>query len=132
MPGIVQHAAPQTAQSATVVQLKQAQKEQRLVSLSCPLLTGISIFANFAAAMKGKDQALKVAVLKDLESVASGKVTPDVAPYLLKVLKDVISKVSDMKGGVNKAAEPAAKAIVRAMDPNAIKAILPVISERIA
>ena len=82
--------------------------------------------------MKGKNQALKVAILKDLESVASGKITPDVAPHLLSVLKDVISKVSDMKGGVSKAAESAARAIVRAMDPNAIKAVLPVISERIA
>jgi elongation factor 3 len=82
--------------------------------------------------MKGKDQPLKVQILKDLESVASDKVTPDIAPYLLSVLKTVISKVSDMKGGVNRAAEPTAKAIVRAMDPNAIKAVVPVIAERIA
>ena len=132
MPGIVQQAAPQNVQPAKVIQLKQAQKEQKYIPLSSYLLTCTSIFAQFASAMKGKDQALKVAVLKDLESLASGKVTPDVAPYLLSVLKDVISKVRDMKGGVNKAAELAAKAIVRAMDPNAIKAVLPVISERIA
>ena len=81
--------------------------------------------------MKGKDQALKVAVLKDLESVASGKVTPDVAPYLISVLKDVISKCSDMKGGVNKAAETAAVAIVRSVDPNAVKVVLPILAERI-
>src|SRR5277367_3968290 len=81
--------------------------------------------------MKGKDQALKVAVLKDIESVASGKVTPDVAPYLISILKDVISKCSDMKGGVNKAAEAAATAIVRSVDPNAIKVVLPILAERI-
>jgi elongation factor 3 len=82
--------------------------------------------------MKGKDQSLKVAVLADLESVASGKVAPDVVPYLLSNLKDVISKVSDMKGGVNKAAEKTAKAIVNAVDPNAVKAVIPIIAERIA
>ena len=83
--------------------------------------------------MKGKDQALKVTVLKDLESVASGKVTPDVAPYLLSVLKVVVQKVSEnAKTGIPKAAEATAKAIVRAMDPNAIKAVVPVIAERIA
>ena len=131
MPGIVQQAAPQNAQPEKVAQLKQAHKEQGYFSV-VNLLTYTSIFAQFASAMKSKNQALKVAVLKDLESVASGKVTPDVAPYLLSVLKDVISMVSDMKGGVNKAAESAAKAIVRAMDPNVIKAVLPVISERIA
>jgi len=81
--------------------------------------------------MKGKDQALKVAVLKDIESVASGKVTPDVAPYLISILKDVISKCSDMKGGVNKAAEATAKAIVRTVDPNAIKTVLPILADRI-
>src|SRR5271170_1244282 len=81
--------------------------------------------------MKGKDQALKVAVLKDIESLASGKVTPDVAPYLISILKDVISKCSDMKGGVNKAAEATAKAIVRTVDPNAIKTVLPILADRI-
>ena len=96
MPGLVQPAAS-SAQPATVVQLKQAQKESGYRFTSTTLLTD-SIFAQFAAAMKGKDQALKVAVLKDLESVASNKVTPDVAPYLLSILKDVVSKVSDMKG----------------------------------
>jgi len=108
-----------SSQPPTVVQLKQAHKEQ-------------NIFAQFAVAFKGKDQNVKVAVLKDLESLASGKVTPDVAPYLLSILKDVVSKCSDMKGGVNKAAEPAAKAIVRTTDANAVKAVLPIIAERIA
>src|ERR1700736_3217592 len=82
--------------------------------------------------MKGKDQVLKVTVLDDIESVASGKVTPDVVPYLLSILKDVVSKVSDMKGGVNKAAEKTAKAIVKSIDPNAVKAVIPIIAERIA
>jgi elongation factor 3 len=130
MPGIVQPATSHAAQPATVVQLKQAQKEQRYFPFDSFLIS--SIFTRFATVIKGKDQALKVAVLKDVESVASGKVTPDLAPYLLSILKGVISKVSDMKGGVNKAAEPAAKAIVRAMDPKAIKAVVPVIAERIA
>jgi hypothetical protein len=35
MPGIVQQAAPQNDQPTMVVQLKQAHKEQRYVSLSC-------------------------------------------------------------------------------------------------
>lgn len=81
--------------------------------------------------MKGKDQALKVSVLKDIESVASGKITPDVAPYLVSILKDVIAKSVDMKGGVNKAAESTAKAIVRAVDPNAIKAVVPILAQRV-
>jgi elongation factor 3 len=130
MPGLVQ-ASTQPAAPATLVHLKQTQKEHGYV-LRDSRSDFNRIFAQFALAMKGKDQATKVAVLKDLEQLASGKVTPDVAPYLLSVLKDVVSKCSDLKGGVNKAAEPAAKAIVRAMDPNALKAVLPVIAERIA
>src|SRR5579859_2471690 len=132
MPGLVQPASSAPAQPATVVQLKQAQKESGYASLLNNSLTASgNIFAKFAAAMKGKDQALKVAILKDIEDVASNKPTPDVTPYLLSILKDVVAKVSDMKGGVNKQAELTAKAIVRAMDPNAIKAVLPVIAERI-
>ena len=131
MPGIVQQpVTPQTAQPATAVQLKQAHKEQRYL-VRCESVLTNSIFSQFAAAMKGKDQALKVAVLKDIESVASGKVTPDVAPYLVSILKDVISKCSDMKGGVNKAAEASATAIIRSVDPNAIKVVLPILAERI-
>src|SRR5262245_56714231 len=82
--------------------------------------------------MKSKDQPLKVEFLKKIEFLASGGPAPDVTPYLLNILKDVISRVSDVKGGVNKTAEATAKAIVKAIDPLAVKAVLPVIAERIA
>jgi len=131
MPAVVQFASSASAQLATVDIIKQ-QKFDPLPELLGSADTR-SLFAKFSTTMKSKDQAAKVAVLASVEALAStGNVTPDVIPYLVSILKVVIAKVSDMKGGVSKAAEATAKAIVRAVDPNAIKAILPIITDRIA
>lgn len=134
MPGIVQPATaqPVVAQGSTITKLKEAQKEHGYGSFPCTDCSNlVRIFPQFATAMKGKDPQLKVNVLKDLESVASAKVTFDVAPYLLSILKVVINKASDKNAQISKAAVPAAKAIVRSLDPNVSKAVLPIIAERI-
>jgi elongation factor 3 len=132
MPGVATAHPVNVAQPAAEPRalLKQVHKESAYVSSASAAYS--RTFDRFSSVMKGKDQVAKIEALKRIESLASGPGAAEVAPHLLSILKTVISKVSDMKGGVNKVAETAAKAIVKAMDPNALKAVLPIIAERIA
>jgi elongation factor 3 len=79
-----------------------------------------------------KDAAARERALEAIKAIAShASVSASVEPYLVELLPFVLAAIGDKITSVKKAAEAAAEAIVTAANPNAVKAIIPHISNSI-
>lgn len=79
-----------------------------------------------------KDAAARERALNTIQAIAEhSQVSPTVEPYLIVLLPLVLAAVGDKITAVKNAAQPAAVAIVKAVNPNAVKVILPPIIDSI-
>jgi len=78
-----------------------------------------------------KDATARERALVTIKTIAENDVNPAVEPYLVKLLPNVLAAVGDKMTSVKKQAEEVSVAIVQAINPNAIKTILPAISNSI-
>lgn len=73
-----------------------------------------------------KDAAARERALNTIQAIAEhSQVSPTVEPYLIVLLPLVLAAVGDKITAVKNAAQPAAVAIVKAVNPNAVKVALP-------
>jgi elongation factor 3 len=78
-----------------------------------------------------KDAVARKRALVAVKAIAEHDVYPAVEPYLASLLSTTLAAVGDKMVDVKKAAEAASKAIVQAINPNAVKAVLPALSHSI-
>lgn len=79
-----------------------------------------------------KDAGLRERALCTIQTIAQhSTVSPHVEPYLVVLLSPVLAAVGDKMAAVKTAAQAAALAITKAINPNAVKAILPIIVKSI-
>jgi len=78
-----------------------------------------------------KDAVARKRALVAVKAIAEHDVYPAVEPYLALLLSSTLAAVGDKMVDVKKAAEAASKAIVQAINPNAVKAVLPALSHSI-
>jgi len=79
-----------------------------------------------------KDAAARERSLNAIQAIAQhANVSPSIEPYLVVLLPSVLLAVGDKITAVKKAAQATALAIVKAINPNAVKAALPAIIESI-
>ncbi|KAG6997687.1 hypothetical protein G7Y79_00038g074460 [Physcia stellaris] len=79
-----------------------------------------------------KDAGARERALETIRSIAQhSTVSPHVEPYLVVLLGPTLTAVSDKITSVKTAAQSAALAIVKAINPNAVKAVLPSINNSI-
>ena len=79
-----------------------------------------------------KDAAARERALEAIRSIAQhSTISPNVEPYLVVLLSPTLTAVSDKITAVKTAAQAAALAIVKAINPNAVKAALPAINNSI-
>ena len=75
-----------------------------------------------------KDASVRERALETIRAIAShATVSPHVEPYLVVLLGPVLAAVGDKMSPVKVAAQAAAVSIVKAVNPNAVKAVLPTI-----
>ena len=75
-----------------------------------------------------KDAGIREKGLVTIQAIAQhSSISPNVEPYLVVLLGPTLSAVGDKMSGVKTAAQAAALAITKAINANAVKAILPVI-----
>ncbi|KAL8973888.1 MAG: hypothetical protein Q9185_002367 [Variospora sp. 1 TL-2023] len=73
-----------------------------------------------------KDAGVRERALNAIQHIAQhNTVAPNVEPYLVVLMPSVLAAVGDKMATVKTAAQAAALAIVKALNPNAVKAILP-------
>ncbi|KAL8961395.1 MAG: hypothetical protein Q9193_002046 [Seirophora villosa] len=73
-----------------------------------------------------KDAGVRERALNAIQHIAQhNTVAPNVEPYLVVLMPSVLAAVGDKMATVKTAAQAAALAIVKAINPNAVKAILP-------
>ncbi|OLL24351.1 Elongation factor 3 [Neolecta irregularis DAH-3] len=90
------------------------------------------IVENLKTALNNKkDHAAREKALVAIGRIASHSVAPNVEPYLVSLLPSVLDKIGDKMIPVQNAAKGAAQAIGRAINPFAVKAVLPPILESI-
>ncbi|KAL8795929.1 MAG: hypothetical protein Q9195_001673 [Heterodermia aff. obscurata] len=79
-----------------------------------------------------KDAGARERALETIRSIAQhSTVSPSVEPYLVVLLGPTLVAVSDKITAVKTAAQAAARAIAKAINPNAVKAVLPAINNSI-
>ncbi|MCJ1339765.1 translational elongation factor EF-1 alpha [Bachmanniomyces sp. S44760] len=79
-----------------------------------------------------KDAGARERGLNAIQAIAQhSKVSPAVEPYLVSLLAPTLAAVGDKMTPVKTAAQAAALAIVKAINPNAVKAVLPAIRNSI-
>ena len=79
-----------------------------------------------------KDAAARERGLNAIQAIAQhSSVSPNVEPYLVSLLAPTLAAVGDKMTPVKTAAQAAALAIVKAINPNAVKAVLPPIIKSI-
>jgi elongation factor 3 len=79
-----------------------------------------------------KDAVARERALEAIKAIAShASVSAAVEPFLIELLPFVLAAIGDKITSVKKAAEAAAEAIINAANPNAVKAIIPHISNSI-
>lgn len=79
-----------------------------------------------------KDAGARERALETIRSIAQhSTISPHVEPYLVVLLGPTLTAVSDKITSVKTAAQSAALAIVKAINPNAVKAVLPFINNSI-
>ncbi|KAK9463770.1 armadillo-type protein [Lipomyces oligophaga] len=76
-----------------------------------------------------KDAVARQNALEALKAIASAELTPSLEPYIVSLIPAVIEKASDKVAAIKALAEPTAIAIAKAINPNAVKFILPLVSE---
>ncbi|KAL9041967.1 MAG: hypothetical protein Q9214_003930 [Letrouitia sp. 1 TL-2023] len=79
-----------------------------------------------------KDASVRERALCTIQTIAQhSTVSPHVEPYLVVLLAPVLAAVGDKMAAVKTAAQAAALAITKAINPNAVKAVLPIIVKSI-
>ncbi|MCJ1309540.1 translational elongation factor EF-1 alpha [Agyrium rufum] len=79
-----------------------------------------------------KDASVREKALTAIEAIAQhSSVSPAVEPYLVVLLQPTLNAVGDKMNNVKVAAQAAALAIVKAINANAVKAVLPAITKSI-
>ena len=79
-----------------------------------------------------KDAGARERALETIRSIAQhSTISPSVEPYLVVLLGPTLTAVSDKITAVKTAAQAAALAIAKAINPNAVKAVLPAINSSI-
>ena len=79
-----------------------------------------------------KDAAVRERALNAIQAIAQhSSVSPAVEPYLVTLLAPTLAAVGDKMSTVKTAAQAASLAIVKAINPNAVKAVLPAIIKSI-
>ena len=79
-----------------------------------------------------KDAGARERALETIRSIAQhSTISPSVEPYLVILLGPTLTAVSDKITAVKTAAQAAALAIAKAINPNAVKAVLPAINSSI-
>lgn len=74
-----------------------------------------------------KDAAVRERALAAIKAIAGHSLAPAIEPYLVELLGPVLAAVGDKMTSVKKLAQEATLSIVENINPNAIKAILPII-----
>ena len=115
-----------------------ARSQSSIAALRLPLRSTTDFFCYRAVeALKKslankKDAAARERALETIRSIAQhSTVSPNVEPYLLLLLGSTLTAVSDKITAVKTAAQAASLAIVKAINPNAVKAAIPAISNSI-
>src|SRR5262249_35826802 len=74
-----------------------------------------------------KDAAVRERALAAIKAIAGHTLAPAIEPYLIELLGPVLAAVGDKMVSVKKLAQQTALEIVENVNPNAIKAVLPII-----
>lgn len=78
-----------------------------------------------------KDALAREHALTAISAICSKQVSPGIEPYIVSLLPFVLLAVGDKITAVKKNAESTAEAIVSTINPNAVKAVLPILSKSI-
>lgn len=78
-----------------------------------------------------KDALAREHALNAIAAICENQVSPSIEPYIVSLLSNVLVAVGDKITAVKKAAEAAAVAIISSINPNAVKAVLPILSKSI-
>lgn len=78
-----------------------------------------------------KDALAREHALTAISAICSKQVAPGIEPYIVSLLPFVLLAVGDKITAVKKIAESTAEAIVSSINPNAVKAVLPILSKSI-
>lgn len=76
-----------------------------------------------------KDPVARQAALEAIAAVAQKQFTPSIEPFIVSLTPSILEKASDKVPAVKALAEPVTIAVVKAINPNSVKYILPLISE---
>lgn len=98
----------------------------QLLTISCRILNLIKKQLN-----SKKDALAREHACTAIAAICSKQVSPGIEPYIVSLLPFVLLAVGDKITAVKKAAESAAQAIVSSINPNAVKAVLPILSKSI-
>lgn len=78
-----------------------------------------------------KDALAREHACTAITAICSNQVSAGIEPYIVSLLPFVLLAVGDKITAVKKAAEATATAIITAINPNAVKAVLPILSKSI-
>ncbi|KAK9450415.1 armadillo-type protein [Limtongia smithiae] len=76
-----------------------------------------------------KDAVARQNALEGLAAIATSQFTPSLEPYFVSLLPSIVEKASDKAAAVKALAEPTAAAVAKAINPNAVKFILPILAD---
>ncbi|KAK9453965.1 armadillo-type protein [Dipodascopsis uninucleata] len=79
-----------------------------------------------------KDAVARQNALEGIKEIAAKQFTPSLEPYMVSLLPSIIERASDKIVPVKALAEPTAVAVSRAINPNSVKFILPLVSSVIS
>ncbi|KAK9245061.1 armadillo-type protein [Lipomyces tetrasporus] len=92
-----------------------------------------SVVDSLKAALNNKKDALaRQNALEGLKAIAIKQFTPSLEPYIVALLPSIIEKATDKIVPVKQLAEPTAIAVAKAINPNSVKFILPILSKLVA
>ncbi|ODQ56577.1 putative elongation factor 3 [Saitoella complicata NRRL Y-17804] len=78
-----------------------------------------------------KDVGARESALHAITAICSQELAATVEPYIVTLLGDVLAAVADKQKSVSELAQTASASIVSAINPNAVKAVLPPLEESI-
>lgn len=78
-----------------------------------------------------KDAVAREHALTAISHICGKDLSAGIEPYIVSLLPNVLTAVGDKMVAVKNAADEAAKRIIRAMNPNAVKAVIPAITDTI-
>ncbi|KAK9478078.1 armadillo-type protein [Lipomyces japonicus] len=93
----------------------------------------VSVVDELKAALNSKKDAVaRQNALEGVKAIATKQFTPSVEAYIVSLIPSILDKASDKIIPVKNAAEPAVVAVARAINPNAVKFILPILSKAVS